>query len=85
MSDNNLLAIAQVSDASAVNRLFDILVSGNQNSQEFKVLDAIIYQRLMQNYEQAGEVPSQLDAVEASPPTRSNTPNVERVRRLTTG
>lgn len=64
MSDNNLMAIASVSDDNAVHRLFDISASGDPNSQEFMVLDAIVYQRLAHNYAQGGEHPSLAHAAE---------------------
>ncbi|MDQ3040106.1 MAG: hypothetical protein M3Q13_00355 [Pseudomonadota bacterium] len=66
MPDNNLMAIASVSDDSAVNRLFDIIAEGNPNSQEFMVLDAIVYQRLMQNYEHGVELSRSLDPAQAA-------------------
>ncbi|MEJ7745903.1 MAG: hypothetical protein WKF61_03940 [Luteimonas sp.] len=66
MSDHNLMAIAAVSDDNAVNRLFEIVASGDPNSQEFMVLDAIVYQRLAHNYDQAGDVPSPLPAAAAA-------------------
>lgn len=66
MSDNNLMSIASVSDDSAVNRLFDIVAGGDPNSQEFMVLDAIVYQRLTQNYDHGVDFSRSLDPAQAA-------------------
>lgn len=66
MAENNLMAIAAVSDDNAVNRLFEIISSGDLNSQEFMVLDALVYQRLARNYDETSGALAQLPAAEAA-------------------
>ena len=53
MTENKLMTIAAVSDNNAVHRLFEIISSGDLNSQEFMVLDALVYQRLARNYDES--------------------------------
>ncbi|MCY7355787.1 MAG: hypothetical protein LH470_12080 [Lysobacter sp.] len=66
MSENNLMGIAAVSDDNAVHRLFEIIASGDLNSQEFMVLDALVYQRLARNYDETSVAQPQLHAVQAA-------------------
>lgn len=69
MSQNNLIALSAVSDESAVNRLFELMASGDMTGgdhycQEFMMLNALVYQRLVRNYNEAGVAPAQLYAIE---------------------
>lgn len=66
MTENNLMAIAAVSDDNAVHRLFEIIASGDLNSQEFMVLDALVYQRLARTYEGIDIAPAPLHVVQAA-------------------
>ena len=65
MTENKLMTIAAVSDDNAVHRLFEIISSGDLNSQEFMVLDALVYQRLARNYDE-GSVLEQLHTSQAA-------------------
>ncbi len=67
MSENNVTSIAStdalpLSDDSAVNRLFEITANG-EDTQELAQLDALVYQRLTQAYDESVTIPAQLEAI----------------------
>jgi len=70
MSENNITSIAPmdasaITDDNAVNRLFEITASG-ENTQELAQLDALVYERLTQAYDETVVIPAQLQAIRAA-------------------
>ncbi len=51
MSDNHQTADASLSDDMLLSRLFELVASGQLDSNELAQLDATISQRLQQNYD----------------------------------
>ncbi len=70
MSENNVTSIAsldasQISDGNAVHRLFEMTAHG-QNPQELAQLDALVYERLTQTYDENIVIPAELQAFRAA-------------------
>jgi len=70
MSENNIKSIASmdatlICDHTAVNRLFEVTANGG-NPQELARLDALVYERLTQAYDDTVVVPDQVQAMSAA-------------------
>ena len=59
MADNTQ-PVGSMSDDMALSRLFELIASGEQDSGELAQLDAIVYERLAQGYDDAKARPLQL-------------------------
>ncbi len=70
MSENNITSIAPmeaaaITDDNAVTRLFEITANG-ENAQELAQLDALVYERLTQAYDDTVVIPAQLQAIRSA-------------------
>ena len=70
MSDNNITSItsmdaAGITDDHAVNRLFEVTAKG-EDMQELARLDALVYERLTQAYDETVVIPVQVQAIRAA-------------------
>lgn len=59
MSDN-ILPVGSMSDDMALSRLFELIANGAQDSGELAQLDAMVYERLVQGYDDAKAQPLKL-------------------------
>ncbi len=70
MSEHNITSItamdaSHISDDSAVHRLFEMTTNG-QHNQELAQLDALVYERLKQAYDENVAIPVQVQAIRAA-------------------